>query len=89
MRSKEAARAEAMTIYIEPNDKALVSNYAKTLGMTASEFMRMAALERVEEGLDLRAWHEAKAEYDDNPVSFSAEEIAQNISDVSFDFQPR
>lgn len=75
MGSKEAA--EAMTIYIDPSDKALISNYAETLGMTASEFMKMAALERVEEGLDLRAWHEAKAEYDDNPVSYSAKEIAQ------------
>lgn len=75
MGSKEAA--ETMTIYIDPSDKVLISNYAKTLGMTASEFMKMAALERVEEGLDLRAWHEAKAEYDDNPISYSAEEIAQ------------
>lgn len=66
-----------ISICIDSNDKALISNYAKTLGMTASEFMRMAALERVEEELDLRAWYEAKAEYDDNPVSYSAEEIAQ------------
>lgn len=68
---------ETMAIYIDPSDKALIGDYAKTLGMTAPEFMKMAALERVEEGLDLRAWHEAKTEYDDNPVSYSAEEIAQ------------
>lgn len=68
---------ETMTIYIDPSDKALIGDYAKTLGMTAPEFMKMAALERVEEDLDLRTWRKAKAEYDDSPVSYSAEEIAR------------
>ncbi len=69
--------AATMTIRIDSSDKALIGDYAKTFGMTASEFMRMAALERIEEELDLRAWYDAKAEYDDNPVSYSAEEIAR------------
>lgn len=66
-----------ITIRIDSSDKTLIGDYAKTFGMTASEFVRMAALERIEEELDLRAWYDAKAEYDDNPVSYSAEEIAQ------------
>lgn len=66
-----------MTIRLDSSDKSLIGDYAKTFGMSVSEFMRMAALERIEEELDLKAWYEAKAEYDDNPTSYSAEEIAR------------
>lgn len=61
----------------DSSDKDLISDYAKTFGMTASEFMRMAALDRIEDELDLKAWHKAKTEYDDNPISYSAEEVVK------------
>jgi len=65
-----------MTIRIDADDKSLITDYAKTFGKTASDFMREAALGRIEDELDLRTWEEAKEEYDKDPVTYSAEEIA-------------
>lgn len=45
--------------------------------MPVSEFMRKAALEYIEDELDLKAWEEAKAEFESDPVAISAAEIAR------------
>jgi len=41
--------------------------------------MRKSALERIEDELDLREWDEAKAEYDNNPVSYSLKEVMEEF----------
>jgi len=65
-----------MTIRLDVEDKNLIAAYASTFGKTVSDFMREAALSQIEDELDLKAWEEAKREYDEDPVSYSAEEIA-------------
>lgn len=66
-----------MTIRLESEEKNLIADYAAAFGTSVSEFMRRAALERIEDELDLKAWYEAKAEFDADPVTYSAEEIAK------------
>ena len=67
----------AMTIRMNDSEKTLITDYAKTFGMSASEFMRRCALERIEDELDLKTWKEAKAEFEADPVTISANEIAK------------
>ena len=66
-----------MTIRLDSNEKALISDYAKTFGTSASDFMRRCALEKIEDNLDLQAWREAKAEFDTDPVTIPAADIAK------------
>ncbi len=66
-----------MTIRLDGQEKALISDYAATFGTSVSEFMRTAALERIEDELDLRAWEEAKAEFEKDPVTLSAADVAR------------
>lgn len=66
-----------MTIRLESEEKSLISDYAAAFGTSVSEFMRSAALERIEDELDLRIWEEAKAEFETDPVTVSAAEIAR------------
>lgn len=66
-----------MTIRLDTAEKKLISDYAKTFGESVSEFMRTCALERIENELDLRAWKDAKAEFDKDPTMISADEIAK------------
>ncbi len=66
-----------MTIRLNEAEKTLISDYAKTFGVSASEFVRTAVIERIEDELDLRDWYSAKAEYDADPVTYSADEIAK------------
>lgn len=66
-----------MTIRMDESEKKLISDYAKTFGTSASEFLRRCALERIEDELDLEAWKAAKAEFDADPVTISAADIAK------------
>lgn len=66
-----------MTIRLDQEEKNLISDYAAAFGTSVSEFMRKTALERIEDELDLKAWEEAKAEFDADPVTISAAEIAK------------
>lgn len=66
-----------MTIRMDSEEKSLISNYARTFGESVSEFMRKCALEKIEDELDLEAWRSAKAEFDADPVTFSATDIAK------------
>ncbi|WP_251212564.1 type II toxin-antitoxin system RelB family antitoxin [Adlercreutzia murintestinalis] len=66
-----------MTIRLDAAEKQLVSDYAQTFGMSISEFIRDSVLEKIEDELDLRTWYEAKAEFDADPVSLSAEDVAK------------
>ena len=59
------------------DEKSLINDYAKTFGMTASEFVRTAVLEHIEDELDLRDWYAAKAEFDADPTIYTADEIAK------------
>ncbi|MFT4215967.1 MAG: DUF6290 family protein [Micropruina sp.] len=65
-----------VTLRLAEAEKALLADYARAFGMSVSEFVRTAALERVEDELDLRAWDEAKREFDANPQTLTADEIA-------------
>lgn len=71
------AATSTMTIRMGADEKSLINDYAKTFGMTASEFVRTVVLERVEDELDLRDWYAAKAEFDADPVVLTADEIAK------------
>lgn len=66
-----------MTIRLDGAEKSLISDYAAAFGISVSEFMRKACLERIEDELDLKAWEEAKAEFEINPITLSAAEVAK------------
>lgn len=66
-----------MTIRLDAAEKDVISDYAKTFGMTLSEFVRTSVMEKIEDELDLRAWYEAKAEFDEDPVVISSDDIAK------------
>jgi len=63
------------TMRLDEGQKALISEYAAVHGVSMSELMLNATLDIIEDATDLRDWKEAKAEFDANPVTYSAEEI--------------
>ena len=68
-----------MTLRISDEDSRLIKDFAKLHGISASEFMRRAALEKIEDELDVRAAEKAYAEYLADPVTFSHEEIMKEF----------
>ena len=66
-----------MTLRISDEDSRLIKDFAKLHGISASEFMRCAALEKIEDELDVRAAEKAYAEYLADPVTYSHEEMGR------------
>lgn len=73
------AASTTLTVRMGVEERSLIGDYAKTFGMTASEFVRRAVLDRIEDELDLRDWYAAKAEFDADPEMISADEIARKF----------
>ena len=69
--------SSTITIRLDADEKRLISDYASAYGTTTSEFVRRTVLEFLEDQLDLQQWHEAKREFDRDPRTLSAEEIAE------------
>lgn len=65
-----------VTLRLAESEKQLLSDYAKTFGVSISEFVRNAALSRIEDELDLVAWEDAKREFDGDPKTLTSDEIA-------------
>ena len=70
-----------MTISLRLNnaDSELVKAYAEMQGISVSELLRRSVLERIEDEFDLKAYEEAMAEYKKNPVTYSLEEVIEEL----------
>ena len=72
---------ENMTISLrlEDKDAALFKKYAEINGMTVSELVRQSVLERIEDEYDLKAYEAALADFNANPVTFTLDEVEQEL----------
>ncbi len=68
-----------MTLRISEEDSRLIRDYASLHGISVSEFLRRAALEKIEDEMDIRAAEKAYAEYLENPVTISHEEMGRML----------
>lgn len=69
--------SSTITIRLDADEKRLINDYANAYGTSVSEFIRRTVLEFLEDQLDLQQWYEAKREFDRDPETLSAEEIAE------------
>ena len=68
-----------MTVRMGDEETRLIKDYARLHGITVSDFMRRAALEKIEDELDVRAAEKAYAEYLADPVTYSHDEIMKEF----------
>lgn len=70
-----------MTISLRLNtaDSELVKAYAEMHGITVSELLRRSVMERIEDEFDLKAYEAAMAEYRKNPVTYSLDEVIEEL----------
>lgn len=73
---EDAMATTTVTLRLTESEKQLLADYAKTFGVSISEFVRTAALSRIEDELDLAIWEDAKREFDEDPQALTADEIA-------------
>ena len=68
-----------VSLRMSEDDTRLIKDYARLHGISVSEFMRRAALEKIEDELDIRAAEKAYAEYLADPVTYSLDEIEKEF----------
>ena len=70
-----------MTIYLRLNeaDTKLFKKYAKLKGVTVSELIRSSVIKHIEDEYDLKAYEEATAEFKENPITHSLDEVEKEL----------
>lgn len=70
-----------MTISLRLNtaDSELVKAYAEMNGISVSELLRRSVMERIEDEFDLKAYEQAMAEYRKDPVTYTLEEVIEEL----------
>ena len=63
----------ATVIRFDEGEKEWIQSYADVLGISFSEFVRNAALEKVEDAADIKAYNEALA--DDDGTRYSMDDV--------------
>ena len=70
-----------MTISLRLNeaDSMLFKKYAELHGISVSELLRRSVIEHIEEEYDLQAYEEAIAEYRENPITYTLDEVEKEL----------
>lgn len=70
-----------MTISLRLNneDAMLFKKYAEMNGISVSELVRRSVLECIEDEYDLSAYEKAMKEYENNPVTYSLDEVKKEL----------
>ena len=68
-----------ISLRMSKEDTELVKKYAAFKGVSVSDLLRQTIMERIEEEYDLKCYKEAMAEYEQDPVTYSLDEVEQEI----------
>jgi len=68
-----------ISLRLNDNDSELIKAFANMNGMTVSELVRRAVLERIEDEYDLKAYEKAMEEYRKDPVTYTHEEVCRML----------
>ena len=68
-----------ISLRLNDADTELVRSFAKLKNISVSELFREAVLDRIEDEIDRRAFDKAMAEFKKNPVTYSLDEVEQEL----------
>lgn len=70
-----------MTISLRLNDEdtMLIKKYAELNSLSVSELIRQAVIEKIENEYDLEIFDKAMAEYKENPITYSLDEVEKEL----------
>lgn len=72
-----------MTISVRLSDKdsELIKAYAEMNGMSISDLVRKAILEKIEDEYDLECYCKAMEDYEKNPKTYTSDEVKQMLKE--------
>ncbi len=68
-----------VSLRLTNEDALLIKKYAEINNMSVSELIRQTVVERIENEYDLESFNKALAEYRENPVTYSLDEVEKEL----------
>lgn len=65
----------AISMRVSEREKQLIKEIAELHGMNTSEYIKKVVIERIEDEFDLRAFDEAMKEFEENPKTYTLQEV--------------
>ena len=69
-----------ISVRLDEEDARLIREYAKTKNLTLSTLVRDAVLERIEDELDLKLYHEAMKAHKKQPEAISFDDMMKELN---------
>ena len=67
------------SVRLTDEESNLVKSYCAIHGISLSDALKRALIEKIEDEFDLREYEAAKKRFDDNPVSYSLDEVRKEL----------
>ncbi len=69
----------AFSIRLTEQERQIADSYARLHSLTLAEAFKQALFEKIEDEYDLKVYEEAYAEYEQNPTTYSLEDIKKEL----------
>ena len=69
----------SISMRVSDAEKELIQKFAALYGMSVSDYIRTVVMEKIEDEFDLKAYEEAKAEFEKNPVTYTHEQVKKEL----------
>ena len=68
-----------LSIRLDSEEKELIQQYAKMRRQSTASVVLESVMDRIEDEIDIRLYQQAMQEYQDDPVSYSLDEVEQKL----------
>lgn len=68
-----------ISVRLSDEDTLLIKKYAELNRISVSELIRQTLIERIENEYDLEMFHQAMAEYEKDPVTYTLDEVEKEL----------
>lgn len=68
-----------ISLRLSEEDSLLIKKYAEINSLSVSELIRQSVMEKIESEYDLEMFSKALAEYKENPVTYSLDEVEREL----------
>ena len=69
----------SITLRLSDEDALLIGSYAELNGISVSELVRKAVIEKIEDEIDIELARKALAEYEADPVTYTHDEVGKML----------
>ena len=68
-----------ISLRLNDADSMLIKKYAEMNGISISDLVRQSVIEHIEDEMDLKAYEKAIAEFYENPVTYTHDEVKKML----------